>query len=275
MSKMKALLVLSVLSTILTVSLPHAAAAVEWPCWRGPDRNGISPDTGLLKQWPEGGPKLLWKVEGLGKGFSTVAVSGRTIYITGDVDGSLTLFAFDMNGRSKWKVPVDKAWTQNPPGSRSTPTVDADRLYLLSGHGKAVCMDADSGDVKWSKEMKSFGGKSGGWGYAESILIHNDLAVVKPGGKSCIIALSKVTGQTVWRSKGINAGPEYSSCIAFDCGGLDVIATGTKAGVVGVSAQTGERLWLNAWCKGNTANCPDPQYSDGYLFWANGYGKGG
>ena len=275
MSKMKVLLVISALSIILTMSMPLVAAEAEWPCWQGTNRDGISPDTGLLKQWPENGPKLLWKVDGLGKGFSTVAVSGRTIYVTGDVDDTLTLFAFDMNGRDKWKVPVDKAWTRSSPGSRSTPTIDNGRLYLLSGHGKAVCMDADKGDVKWSKEMKSFGGKSGGWGYAESILIHNDMAIVKPGGKSCIVALNKVTGQTVWQSKDINAGPEYGSCVAFDCDGVDVIATGTKAGIVGVSAKTGEKFWLNEWCKGNTANCPDPQYSDGYLFWANGYGKGG
>ena len=106
-------------------------------------------------------------------------------------------------------------------------------------------MDADSGDIKWFKTMDSFDGKSGGWGYAESILIHNRLAIVKPGGRNCIVALNKVTGQTVWRSTGINAGPEYGSCIAFDCGGVEVIATGTKAGVVGVSARTGEKFWLS------------------------------
>ncbi len=95
---MKVVLAGSVLMAILGTSAPLAAAEAEWPCWRGPDRNGISPDTGLLKQWPEAGPKLLWKVDGLGKGFSTVAVSGRTVYITGDIGDSLTLFAFDMNG---------------------------------------------------------------------------------------------------------------------------------------------------------------------------------
>ena len=275
MYRTKVVLSLSVLLTFLVMLESTVAADGEWPCWRGINRDGISPDTGLLKKWPEAGPKLLWKVDGLGKGFSTVAVTGGTIYITGDVGDPLTLFAFDMNGNLKWKVPIDKTWTRNHPGSRSTPTIDDGRLYLLSGHGKAVCMDADSGDVKWSKTMSSFGGKSGGWGYAESILIHNNLAIVKPGGRNCIVALNKVTGETVWQSTGINAGPEYSSCVVFDCGGVDVIATGTKSGVVGISARTGEKFWLNEWCKGNVANCPDPQYSDGYLFWANGYGKGG
>ena len=148
MSKTKVVLSLSVLLTFLVMLESIVAAEAEWPCWRGSDRNGISQDTGLLKKWPEAGPKLLWKVDGLGKGFSTVAVTGGTIYITGDVENSLMLFAFDMNGKIKWKVPLDKTWTKNHPGSRSTPTIDNGRLYLLTGHGKAVCMDADSGDVK-------------------------------------------------------------------------------------------------------------------------------
>ena len=101
MSKTKVVIVLSVLVAFLAISESMVAAEAEWPCWRGPDRNGMSPDTGLLKEWPEAGPNLLWKVSGLGKGFSTVAVTGGTIYITGDIDDSLTLFAFDMNGRAK------------------------------------------------------------------------------------------------------------------------------------------------------------------------------
>lgn len=275
MLKTRVVCMLLAVAVVLGISMPACAAQADWPCWRGPNRDGISPDTGLLKQWPEDGPKLLWKVDGLGKGFSTVAVTGETIYVTGDVDGKLRLFAFDMDGKAKYKVPVDEAWTRSHPGSRSTPTIDEGKLYLLSGNGKAVCMDASNGDLKWSRHMKEFGGKYGGWGYAESILIYGDMAVVKPGGENCIVALNKDTGKTIWQSTGFDAGPEYSSCIVFDHGGMDVISTGTKGGVVGVSAKTGEKLWLNTWCKGNTANCPDPAYSDGYLFWANGYGKGG
>ena len=273
MSKKKSTMVLMAVELMLaSVSI---GAEAEWPCWGGPNRDAKSPDTNLLKKWPEGGPKLLWQAKGLGGGFSTVGVSGGTVYASGDKDDKLMLFAFDMNGSEKWKVPVDKAWTGGSPGSRSTPTIDNGRVYLLSGNGVLACMDAKSGQLNWSKNTKEFGGNPGGWGYAESVLIYNDLAIVKPGGQNCIVAVNKANGDVVWKSSGFKAGPEYSSCVAFDHGGVSVIATGTNAGVVGVSAKTGELLWMNNWSAGNTANCPDPQYADGYLFWANGYGKGG
>lgn len=275
MSKKRVAIVWLALLGVLALSMTAAAKDAEWPWWRGANRNGKSPDRGLKKRWPEGGPKLLWKADGLGGGFSTVAVSGGMVYTTGDVGDKLVLFAFDMNGKPKWKVPVDKAWTRSHSGSRSTPTIDEGRLYLLSGNGVLVCMDAKSGKLNWSKKMRDFGGRSGGWGYAESILIYKDWAIIKPGGESCIVALNKVSGETVWKSTGFKAGPEYSSCIAFDYGNIPIISTGTRSGIVGVSAETGELLWLNGWSAGNTANCPDPQYADGHVFWANGYGKGG
>jgi len=271
----KAKFTMALMAAVLVLSSIGLGEEVEWACWRGPNRDGKSPDTNLLKEWPEGGPKLLWQAKGLGRGYSTVAVSGGTVYATGDTSDGLLLFAFDMNGKEKWKVPVDKAWTGGSPGSRSTPTIDSGRLYLLSGNGVLACVDAASGKGNWSKNMKEFGGGSGGWGYAESVLIYNDLAIVKPGGENFIVALDKVSGETVWKSSGFKSGPEYSSCVPFDHGGVSVITTGARGGVVGVSAKTGELQWMNNWCAGNTANCPDPQYGDGYVFWANGYGKGG
>ncbi len=265
----------AILTTILFFSATARSAGGEWPCWRGPNRDGKSPDTNLLKSWPEGGPSLLWKADGIGNGFSTVAVAGGSVYITGDVGPKLMLFALTLDGKEKWKVAVDDAWTRSHPGSRSTPTIDGSRLYLLSGNGLIVCLDVQGGKIIWSKSTRAFGGRSGGWGYAESVLIYKDMAIVKPGGERCIVALEKSTGRTIWTSSGFKAGPEYSSCVAFDYGPNTVIATGTRSGVVGVSARTGELLFLDPWSAGNTANCPDPQYSDGYLFWANGYGKGG
>ena len=247
----------------------------EWPCWRGPDRDGKSTDTGLLKEWPEGGPALLWQVSDIGKGFSTVAVSGGLIYTTGDMDRELRLSAFDMNGAPKWKVAVDMPWTKDHPGSRSTPTVDGDRVYVLSGHGLLVCFNAKTGERNWSKDLKRYGGRPSRWGYAESVLIYEDLAIAKPGGRSCVVALDKMTGKIVWQSKGFTAGPEYSSCVPFTYEGIPMIVTGTRAGIVCLSLKSGEVLWSNDFSTGNTANCPDPVYSDGYVFWANGYRKGG
>src|SRR4030042_5529999 len=148
------------------------------------------------------------------------------------------LFSPDMNGKPMWKVPVDKAWTRSQPGSRSTPTIDDDRLYLLSGNGILASFNAKTGKQNWSKDLRSFGGGPGEWGYAESILIYNGFAIVKPGGDNCIMAFNKTTGETVWQSKGFKAGPEYGSCVPLTHDDGPVIATGTRAGVVGVSATT-------------------------------------
>ena len=252
-----------------------APKAGEWPGWRGPNRDGKSPDTGLLKEWPEGGPPLLWKVNTIGTGFSSVAVSGGTVYISGDVNDKLVLFAFDMDGKPKWQVPIDKAWTSDPGGARSTPMVDGGKVYLVSGHGTVACVDAKTGKPVWGKTMREFGGSPGGWGYAESVLILGNLAIIKPGGSKCIVALNKATGQPAWTSQGFVGGPEYSSCLAFTFAKAPLVVTGTQKGLLCVSAVNGGVVWSNDFSTDNTANCPTPAYADGYVFWANGYGKGG
>ncbi len=258
------------MSGILTASQIY-----EWPCWRGPNRDGKSSDTGLLKEWPAGGPELLWKADGLGEGYSTVAVSGGSVYTTGDVGGELLLSAFDMNGRLIWKVPIDKAWTKDRPGARATPTIDGDRAYLLSGNGIIACSNAKTGSLHWTKDLKSLGGEPSTWGYAESVLIYKNLAIVKAGGDNCIVAFDKVSGNTIWQSKNYKAGPEYSSCVSFIYNQIPMIAAGTREGLVCISPDTGDVLWSDDWCRNNVASCPDPVYADGYVFWANGYGKGG
>jgi len=269
---------LSLIVSLLVLSSWNNVGAqeVEWPCWRGPNHDGKSTDTGLLKEWPSDGPKLLWKIKGIGKGFSTVSISKGRIYTTGDIDDRLVMSVLDMNGKSIGKVPVDKAWTKSHSGSRSTPTIDGDRVYLLSGHGNLVCFNAGNGERIWQRDLRQeFGGEYGGWGYAESVLIEKNLAIAKPGSKNFIMAFDKMTGEPIWSSKDFRAGPEYSSCVPFFYRGVSMIATGSKEGVVGVLAENGKVLWSNKWSARNTANCPDPVFSDGYVFWANGYGKGG
>jgi outer membrane protein assembly factor BamB len=275
MRTLRLALQLGIVGLLTSTWAASAASPDEWPGWRGSNRDGKSPDTGLLKHWPQEGPKLLWKVDFLGGGYSNVAVSGGTVYTTGDVDDKLVIFAFDSNGNLLWKTEADQAWTRSHAGSRSTPTIDDGNLYLLSGHGLIGCYDAKTGRQKWTRQTKEFGGRSGGWGYAESILIDQDRAIVKPGGANCIVALDKRTGETVWTSTGFTAGPEYSSCLRVDYEGQPIIVTGTRSGLVCVDANDGRLLWSNDWSANNTANCPTPAYSDGYVFWANGYGKGG
>jgi outer membrane protein assembly factor BamB len=252
-----------------------AVQADDWPCWRGPNRDGKSPDTGLLKEWPKEGPELLWHADGLGEGYSTVAVSGGFIYTTGDIEGDLLLSALDMNGKHVWKVPVDKAWTKDKPGARSTPTIDNGRVYILSGNGVLACLDAKTANLHWSKDLTGLGGNPSKWGYAESVLIYKNLAIAKPGGNNCIVAFDKVGGNIVWQTKNYEADPEYGSCVFFTFNEVPMIASGTRNGIVCISPANGEVLWSNDWCKNNVANCPDPAYADGYVFWANGYNKGG
>jgi outer membrane protein assembly factor BamB len=256
-------------------SASAGATAVEWPGWRGPNRDGKSPDKGLLKQWPEGGPKLAWKISDLGQGYSSVAVVGGTIYATGQMSDGLYLHAFDLDGKRKWRVVASPPWTANYPGARATPTIDGGLVYLLSGTGLLGCYDAQTGRQRWAVDAKQFGGRPGGWGYAESVLIWQDLAIFKPGGANCIVALDKNNGRPVWSSQGFAAGPEYSSCLAVEHDGMPLLVTGTREGIVCVNLKRGSLLWANRFASNNTANCPTPAYSDGYVFWANGYNKGG
>lgn len=260
------------LSVLFLLSSVVAAADVDWPGWRGPNRDGKSPDKNLLKHWPEDGPKLLWKVDNVGPGYASVAVAGGTVYTSGDIKKKLAISAIDMDGKLKWQA---EAAPSGPAGSRSTPTVDGDNLYLLAGNGLIGCYDTRNGQKKWSHAAKEFGGSPGPWAYAESVLIYKNMAIFKPGGKNCVVALDKSNGQTLWTSSGFDAGPEYSSCIAVTFQGQPMIVTGTRQGIVAVDAETGKLLWSNDFSANNTANCPTPVYEDGYVFWANGYGRGG
>jgi outer membrane protein assembly factor BamB len=276
MRMLRPVLILATLALLIAASpwCPCGAAA-DWTGWRGTNRDGKSGDTGLLKQWPDTGPKLLWKTDTVGEGYGSMAVSGGTVYTSGTVDGKLKILTFDLDGKPGWQAELDVASKKDPGGSRATPTIDQGSLYLLSGNGVLGCFDARSGDRKWTRSAKEFGGESGGWGYAESVLIYKDLAVFKPGGKNCIAALDKATGQTVWTSTSFSAGPEYGSCLLVEFNNRPLIVTGTNAGIFCVDARDGKLLWKNNFSARNTANCPTPAYADGYVFWANGYGKGG
>ena len=201
-----------------------------------------------------------------------MAVSGATVYTSGDVKNKLVISAIDIDGTLKWQAEAAPA---GPPGSRSTPTIDGDSIYLLAANGQIACYDARNGEKKWSHEAKEYGGSPGAWAYAESVLIYKNMAIFKPGGKNCVVALDKTNGDTIWTSSGFDAGPEYGSSIVVTFEGRPMIVTGTRQGIVAVDPATGALLWSNDFSANNTANCPTPAYEDGYVFWANGYGKGG
>jgi outer membrane protein assembly factor BamB len=246
----------------------------DWPGWRGPARSGKSAETGLLKTWPVGGPALLWKASGIGKGFSSVAVVKGTVYTTGDVGGDLKISALDDTGRILWQQIQGPAFTASHGGARSTPVVDGNRIYLVGGSGRVTCHDAATQQLVWERELKSLGGAPGGWGYSESALIVDDKVIVTPGGSTGIVALDKRTGQDVWRGDA-PCKAHYCSAIVIRDQTHALIVQGTGSGLLALDPKDGRRVWSSDFSAGNTANCPDPAYADGYLFWANGYGKGG
>ena len=259
-------------AALLTTAQTRAA---DWPCFLGPNHDGCSPDKGLLKQWPQEGPKLLWKNEAVGPGWSSASVVNGCVYTTGNEGESQVLICLDdATGKEKWRAAQGPKSSNGYSGARATPTVDGDRIYLTGGEGLVTCQSAADGHVIWKTNLQGdLGGKAGGWQYAESVLILGKLAIVTPGGQNPLVALDKMTGAPVWKSdKPAAAG--YSSCVPITLGGSTVIVNGSQSGLLVVDAKTGKEIYRNPFADGNVANCPTPAYSDGHIFWAVGYGKG-
>ena len=223
-----------------------ASAEPGWPQWRGPRRDGVSDEKALLQSWPQGGPKLLWKVSGIGRGYSCPVISAGTIYITGDVDEELRIFALDPGGKPKWRATNGLAWTGSWPGSRSCGTVCEGLLYHINGHARIVCLDTKTGREVWAVDaLKTFGAKNITWGISESPLIDRDRVIVTPAGtKALMVALDKKTGKVAWTTPPLGddtAG--YPSPILVEIGGRRVIFSSTSKHSFAVDADTGKLLW--------------------------------
>jgi outer membrane protein assembly factor BamB len=241
--------------SVASVTGSASFANTDWPQWRGPDRNGVSKETGLLKEWPAGGPKLLWQVNDLGDGYSTPSVVGTRIYLMSNngMDNEFVQALSTQDGKVLWTMRVGNVGNpnQNPPypKARSTPTIEGDFVYALGSDGDLACLEAKTGKIRWLKNIrKEFGGQPGEWAYAESPLIDGDLVVVTPGGpQATIVALNKKTGALVWKSAvpgGDVAG--YASAIVVQAAGRKQYVQFLSKGIVGVDAKTGQFLWRYA-----------------------------
>ena len=267
--------------TTLLLSLTSLAFAApgDWPQFRGPNRDGISAETGLLQDLPSGGPPLVWKATGIGVGYSTVSVVGDRIYTIGEDNEVSSVVALNAaDGKKVWSARLGKAGAPGQPayeGPRATPTAEGDLLAAVSQWGELACYDPAQGKELWRKDYsKDFGGKRPTWGVAESPLIDGDKLVVTPGGtEGSIVALNKKTGDVIWRSKGFTDAPHYSSLIVAEIGGVRQYIQLTAESVVGVAAADGKVLWV-APRKGRTAVIPTPIYSDGFVYVSSGYGVG-
>ena len=250
------------------------ARAEDWPQFHGPRRDNRSAETGLLKQWPEGGPQLLWRAEGLGHGYSTVAVADGMIYTTGDTEKDLVITALDLSGQKVWQRTNGAAYSQSVPGSRSTPTVTGGKLYNLNGYGNLVCLDARTGQPVWAVDTyERFQGREITWGVAESPLVDGPNIICCPGGETVFMAaLDKDTGETRWTCTGVGAQHSHASPVIVEYEGLRQIVTMTANSVIGVAADTGRLLWQHP--HEARVNCNSPLYADGslYLFGTWGYG---
>ncbi|HUT35040.1 MAG TPA: PQQ-binding-like beta-propeller repeat protein [Planctomycetota bacterium] len=252
--------------TALSAEVGQLLASKEpgWPQWRGPRRDGISDEKGLLQEWPEGGPKLLWSVSDLGRGWSAPIITRGTLYITGDVGEELHVFAFDLDGKLKWRSKNGHSWKRSYPGARGSCTYDEGRLYHINAHNRIACLDAADGKELWAVDLiPRFEGRNIMWAIAHHPLIDGSRVIVTPGGKKALMAaLDKKTGETVWateplmfeRTDKFGGGklpearqeadaPGYSSPILFELGGRRHIVNCSSRHAFGVDADTGKLVW--------------------------------
>lgn len=260
------------------------ADAADWPQWRGPHRNGVSKETGLLPQWPKVGPKLLWQLKDIGFGYSTPAVAGDRLYLSSN-EGKDNEFVQALrveDGQRVWSTKLGKVGPNRQmqyPGARSTPTIAGDRVYALGSDGDLVCLEKSAGKEIWRKNLRSdFAGKPGNWAYSESPLIDGDALICTPGGKEATLAaLKKNTGEVLWKAA-VPGGDEaaYASVVAVEVGGVKQYVQFLQKGVVGVSAKDGKFLWrYERTAKGSPANIPTPVIHDGCVYSGSAMAGGG
>jgi outer membrane protein assembly factor BamB len=261
------------------IALNAQSPTVDWPQWRGPDRNGLSKETGLLAQWPRSGPPVVWSAAMLGAGYGSLAVQGDRIWLQGMRNNQSVVSSLNRaDGKLVWARILGPAGNNDRgPGPRGTPTVDGDRVYALSETGDLACLRANDGTVVWQRNiLKDFRAENPYWLLSESPLVDGNLVIVTPGGRGAgMVALDKMSGKTVWVSKDLSDGAGYGSPIVADVGGVRTIMNFTADAGVGVRATDGKLMWRNTSPANGTANIATPVYSDGRVFFTSSYGTGG
>jgi outer membrane protein assembly factor BamB len=273
-------LLISIVCVWLTAVSARLATAEDWPAWRGPNRDGVCQETGLLKQWPSGGPKLAWKAKGLGEGYSGPSIVGNLLFTMGDRDGKEWVLALDWTkeGQEVWATPIGPIRHQGEgfPGPRATPTYDDGRLYTLGINGDLICLDAKTGKEFWRRDLvNDFGGRIPQWGYSESVLVDGPWVVFTPGGaKATIAAVNKTDGKTAWQAP-VGDPAAYSSVIKATIGKVDQYVTLTAKGMIGVRAKDGEPLWRYDRPASKVANVATCIWYRQTVFASSGYNTGG
>lgn len=269
----------------LTAIVVSPSGADEWTQFRGPSGHGVSAETGLLKSWPEGGPPMLWKIEGCGMGYSSVTFDGDLMFTMGDlnIDGEEEqyMMAYDLTTRERvWQT---KVGPKHRDGSRCTPTYDDGRVYGIGTSGDLLCADAKTGEKIWSKSFeRDFGGKMmSGWRYSESPLIDGDRLICTPGGKEAtMVALDKATGETIWKCAMPDIGDRgkdgagYSTIVISNACGIKQYVQILGRGAIGVEAEDGKFLWGYNRVANGVANITSPVIVGDFAFVTTSYKTG-
>ncbi len=257
----------------------QAPTTTDWPQWRGPERTGVSKETGLLKQWPAAGPARVWMISNLGAGYGTVAVSGDRIFVQSMVGRQSTVASLNRaDGKLIWSKALGAAGNNDRgPGPRGTPTVDGDRVYVLTENGDLACLKALDGAAVWQRNiLRDFNGRNIPWDISESPLVDGNNVIVTPGGRGAgVVALDKRTGKTVWTTKELNDEAGYASVIAANVQGVRTLMTLTGQGGVGIRASDGKLMWKYSKVANGTANIATPVFQDNKVFYTSDYGTGG
>ena len=263
-------------TAVVTAAFVTVVAADDWPQWRGPRRDGISAETGLLKQWPASGPRLAWQAAGAGEGYSSFAVAGGRLYTLGARQNTEYVIAFDASsGKKLWEVANGRRFNNDRgDGPRGTPTVDGDRVYVFGSSGDMTVLDAASGKVVWTQNLlQKFGGRNIQWGLSESPLVMSDRILVAPGGNGAsIVALRKTDGSLIWKSQ--NDEPGYSSGLLHPIGNVQQAVFFTASRALGVDTSDGRLLWSYDRVANRTANIATPIARGNHVFLSSDYGTG-
>ncbi len=267
------------LIAVLVLALaPPLAFAADVPRFRGPQADGIYAETGLLQTWPEGGPRLKWRLDGLGETYASMTVVDGRIYTTGLADGRGSVFALSTGGEVLWRQDYGEEFDgRGYPGTRNTPTVYRGKLFLLSSLGKAVSLDAMTGAIRWERDLLGdFGGENTYFGMAEQPLIVDGQVIYTPGGADAsLAAFDPDTGETLWTTTGLSENAAYCSARLFETGGHRQIVTAVATKLAGVDPGSGEVLWTHPVEVEYNIQANSPAFIGDRIYLSHGYGQGG
>lgn len=267
---------------ILGLLVPDIASYAQDAQWRGPDRDGRYPDTGLLKEWPDGGPDLILMKEDLGNGLSTPVLYEGMIFISGKRDSVDVITKLDMKGNIQWETVYGRVWERSYSESRSTPTIEDGRIYITGGMGGVVCLDAGSGEIIWKVDAhEEFEGEFGRWGMAESLLLTENAVISSPtGSRTAVVAFDKRDGSLLWQTESVGGDRSYVSPLMIVHNSREMILATSSKDLIAVDPDNGEIIWAYDIVTGNSPrgrrnNTNTPLYYEGSVFTTSGYDVSG